>query len=130
MAEVTLRERPERMIRAARVNDVGHEHHIVVRSEIDAAQREHLQVELEVAADFEHPRIFEQRLHGRERRALLDLPRRDVAGEQAAVAAVAAFAMGERNVTGLVGRERQRKTAQRRLHRVDTRGDGVGRDDA
>ncbi len=126
--EVTLRERRQRVIRAAGIEHVRHQHDVIVGRKIGAAQRERLQVELEVAADFEHLRVFEQRLHGRERRALLDLPGRNVAGKQAAVAAVAAFAVGERNVASLVGRERQRETAQRRLHRVDTRGDGIDRD--
>src|SRR5262249_32513432 len=84
----------------------------------------------EIAADFEHFPIFEQRLHGCERRALLDLAGRDVAGEQASVAAVAALAVGEGNVAGFVRRERQRETAQRGLHRVDTAGLGNNHDPA
>src|SRR5216683_1715199 len=56
------------------------------------------------------------------RSALLDLVGRDLAGEQTAVAAVAAFAMAERNVASLVGGEREREAAQRRLHRIEARG--------
>ena len=66
------------MIRAPGIEHVGHQHDVIVGRELDAAQREHLQVEFQVVADFEHSRVFEQRLHGRERYALLDLPGRDV----------------------------------------------------
>src|SRR5262249_29121120 len=52
----------------------------------------------------------------------LDLVGRDLAGEQTAVTAVAAFAMAERNVASLVGGEREREAAQRRLHRIEARG--------
>src|SRR5262249_56644345 len=79
---------------------------------------------------FEDAGVFEQRLHRLERRALLDLIGRDLAGEQTAVAAVAAFAVGERNVASLVGGERERETAQRRLHRIEVRGLGTDRDRA
>ena len=47
--------------------------------------------------------------------------------EQAAIA-VAALAVRDRHVTGLVGRQRQRKAAQPGLHRIETRGLGVDRD--
>src|SRR5262249_6722760 len=49
---------------------------------------------------------------------------------QTAVAAVAAFAMAERNVASLVGGERERETAQRRLHGIEARGLGIERDRA
>src|SRR5262249_36600066 len=94
------------------------------------AQREHLQVELDILADLEHAGVFEQWLHRRERRALLDLIGRDFAGEQTAVAAVAAFAVRQRNVASLVGGERKRETAQRRLHGIEARGLGIERDRA
>src|SRR5262249_30568375 len=69
-------------------------------------------------------------LNGRDRRALLDLAGRNVAGEQAAVAAVTALAVRERHVAGLVRRERKRETAQRGLHRIDGRGLNIDRDSA
>ena len=53
---------------------------------------------------------------------LLDLIRRDAAFKQAAAAAVATFAVGERNVAGFVRRQRQRDAAEPRLHRVDAVG--------
>src|SRR5262249_61951698 len=55
---------------------------------------------------------------------------RNLAGEQTAVAAIAAFAMAERNVASLVGGERERETAQRRLHGIEARGLGIERDRA
>src|SRR5262249_56836213 len=54
----------------------------------------------------------------------------DLAGEQTAAAAVAAFAMAERNVASLVGGKREREAAQRRLHRIEARGLGIDRDRA
>src|SRR5262249_53031620 len=62
--------------------------------------------------------------------ALLDLVGRDLAGEQTAVAAVAALAVGQRNVASLVGGEREREAAQRRLHGIEARGLRIERDRA
>ena len=89
--------------------------------------REHLKVEFQVLADLEHAFVLEQRLERVERCALGDLIGRDLALEQAA-AAVAALAVRQRHVAGLVRRQRQRKAAQLRLHRIEAGGLGVDRD--
>ena len=46
----------------ARVERVGEEHRVVDRREANAAQGEHMHVELDVVADLEDARRFEQRL--------------------------------------------------------------------
>ena len=61
VTEVALRQRSERVIGAPGIEHVGQQHDVVMRGELDPAQRKHLHGELEVAADFEHLRVFEQR---------------------------------------------------------------------
>ena len=100
---------------------------VVVGRDLDAAHGEDLKVEFQVLADLEHALVLEQRLEGIERGALGDLIGRDLALEQAA-AAVAALAVRQRHVAGLVRRQRQREAAQRRLHRIEARGLGVDGD--
>ena len=75
--EIALGERLETVIGTPGIEHVGHQHGVVARRKADAAQGEYLQVEFEVLADLEHAGVFEQRLHRRERCALLDLIWRD-----------------------------------------------------
>ena len=78
---------------------------------------------------FSTPAVFEQRLHRVERGAFGNLIGRDRALKQAAIA-VAALAVRQRHVAGFVRRQRQRKAAQLRLHRIETRGLGIDGDEA
>ena len=54
--EVARRQRIEAVAEAAGVEHIGHQHGVVVRVQVDAAQREQLQLELEVLPDLEHAR--------------------------------------------------------------------------
>ena len=83
-------------------------------------------------SDLQDAALFEQRLEGRERLLLGNLLRVQAAAEQAIgiAAAVAAFAMRERDVTGLVRSDRQCNAAERRLHRVDAERLDVDRNDS
>ncbi len=130
VVEVAIRQCLDRVIGASSVEHVGHQHGVVERRELDAAQGKDLQVVFQVVPDLERARVFQQRFECRERRALLDLVGRNRAGEQSVAAAVAPFAMGQRDVAGLIGRDRKRKAAQRSLHRVETGGLGLERDHA
>ena len=122
--EIALRQRIEAVVGAAGIDHVRHQQRIVVGRDRDAAHGENLKVEFQVLADLEHALVLEQRLHGVQRCALGDLIGRDLALEQAA-AAVAALAVRQRHVAGLVRSERQRKAAQHRLHRIEAVGLGV-----
>ncbi len=83
----------------------------------DAVLRQHHGVELDVEADLEDARRFQQRLQRRQRVAGLDLVRREAGVEQAG--AVAGLLVGERDIAGIVRRERQRDAADLGLHRID-----------
>ena len=68
--------------------------------------REHHGAELDVETDLQDACGFQQRPQRLKRVARLDLVRRQAGGEQAV--AIAGLLVGERDVTGVVGRERQR----------------------
>ena len=129
VAEEALGQRVHVVAAAAGVEHVGHQHGVVAGRDVDAAQREHLRVELHVLADLEHAAVFQQRLERRERIALGNLVRRKLGREQAGVA-LAGLAMTERHVAGFVRRDREREAAQLGLHRVEAVGLGVERHDA
>ncbi len=84
------------VIRAARIEHIGHQHRVVAGRGRNAAQ-------------------------GGKCVILGNLVLRDRAGKQAAANAVAAFAMGERHVTGLVGGECEREATQYCLHGIKAR---------
>ena len=126
--EVARRQRVERMAEAAGIEHVGHQHGVLVRLHLDAAHREHLQLVFQVLADLEDAALLQQRFERGERRVLGHLFRMEPAAEQSL--AVAALAVRERNVTGLVRRDRERDAAQRGLHRIDAEGLDVDRHDA
>ena len=92
----------------------------------DAMLRQHHGVELDVEADLQNACRFQQRPQRLQRVAGLDLVRREAGGEQAG--AVAGLLVGERDVAGVVGRQRQRDAADLRLHRIDRVGLGVDRE--
>ena len=128
--EVARRQRIERMAEAAGIENVGHQHRVLVRLHLDAAHREHLQFVFQVLPDLEDAPVFKELLERRERVILRDLIRIERAAEQIAGLAIAAPAVRERDVTGLVRRDRERDAAERRLHRVDAERLDVDRDDA
>ena len=130
MIKIALGEPAQPVIGAAGVDHVGHQLGVVVRSDLDAAAREDLPVELEILADLEHARVREQRLERLERVAFGNLIGHDVAAEQRAVAALPALAMTERHVARLIRPDRERETAQLGLHRIETRGLRVDGDKA
>ena len=86
---------------------------------LDAALREHQPDEFQIVPDLEDAGILQHGLHGLDRLTLANLFGFEAVVEQAL--AGAAFAVGERNVTGFVRRHREREAAQRRLHRIDAR---------
>ena len=75
MAEKAFGERIETMVVAgrARVEGVREEHRVVDRRDADAAQGEHVHVDLDVVADLENARRFEQRFQKCDRFRFLDL---------------------------------------------------------
>ena len=82
----------------ARVERVGQQHCVVDRRDADAAQGKHVHVELDVVADLEDARRFQQRLQERDRFGFLDL----VGSEAGAIEKiVSAGAMADRDVASL-----------------------------
>ncbi len=61
------------MARASRIQHVRDQHGIVAGRELDAAEGEQLQAELEVMTDLEDAGMLEQWLQGRKRGAFVDL---------------------------------------------------------
>ncbi len=113
---------------AAGIEHIGHQHGVVVRCDLDAVARQHLPVEFQVLPDLEDAAILQQRLERGERVRRRNLARHHLAGEQAG--AVAALAVDQRHVAGLVGADCEREAAQLRLHRIEAGGLGVDRDHA
>ena len=82
--EIALRQIVEAVTGAAGIDHVGHQHGIVVRRDLDAAQCENLPVEFQVVADLEHARVFEKRLERGQGIGFLDLIGDALAGKQSA----------------------------------------------
>ncbi len=112
----------------AGVEHVGNEHGVVVALDLDAALREHQPIVFQVLPDFQDALVLEQRLENFQRVFFLDLIGCEACVEQAIAAAV--LFVCKRHVKGFVGRQRERETAQGRLHRVEAGGLGVDRDHA
>ena len=107
MAEKALGERIEAVVVAgrARVERVGEQHRVVDRRDADAAQGEHMHVELEVVADLENARLLEQRLQKRDRFGFRELIGREA---RAVEKIVSASPMADGNVAGFSRLDRQR----------------------
>ncbi len=109
--EVAPRQRVKAMVGAPGIEDIGHQHGVVVGRDLDAAQGENLPVEFQVLADLEHAAVFQDRLHGRQRIGFGELVGRDLAGKQRILAALAAVPMRQWHIAGLVRRHREREAA-------------------
>jgi len=112
----------------AGVEHVGNEHGVVVALDLDAALREHQPIVFQVLPDFQDALVLEQRLENFQRVFFLDLIGCETCVEQAIAAAV--LFVCKRHIKSFVGRQRERETAQGRLHRVEAGGLGVDRDHA
>ncbi len=123
--EGVLGEGRKRVAHAAGIERVRHQHGVVVAGHRDAAQRQELPGEFQIVADLDDAPVLEQRLQRVERRALGQLVGREIAAEQAAGLALAALAMAERHIAGLVRRDRERETAQLGPHRIGADGRGI-----
>ena len=130
VGERAFGERFEAMVLPAGIERVRHQHGVVIGGDLGAAQRQHLPGEFQVVADLEHAPVGKKRPQGVERRAFGNLVGGDVAAEQAGAAALAAPAMTERHVAGLVRRHGKREAAQLRLHRIAARGADIDGDNA
>ena len=117
MAEPAFGQRIERVRIAAGIERVRHQLRVVMIAKGDAMLRQHHGVELDVEADLQDACGFQQRLQRLQRIARLDLVRREAGIEQAGAAA--GLLVAERNVAGIVRRQRQRNARDLRLHRID-----------
>ncbi len=115
--EGPLGERLQRMAGAAGIDHIRHQDNVVVGFNLDAALREHLPGEFQVVADLEHTPVGEDRPKRFKRGCLANLTGDDIAAEQAG--ALAALAVRQRHVAGLVGTHRERDAAQLRLHWIE-----------
>ena len=118
------------MARAPGIERIRHQHHVVQGRDFGAALGEHLPGEFHVVPDGEHARVGEQRLERGECVALRDLIGNEVTAEQSAALGVATLAVRQRHVASFVGRDRKRKTAKLRLHRIAGRARHIERDHA
>ena len=91
---------------AAGVERVTHQLRVVMVADGDTMLRQHHGVELDVEANLQDACRFQQRPQRLERVTGLDLVRRQAGREQAG--ALAGLFVGERDVAGVVGPERQR----------------------
>ena len=73
MREMALRQRIHAVIALAAIERVGQQHRVVDRRDADAVAPHDQDVVLQVLADLEDARIFEQRLQNLQRRANVDL---------------------------------------------------------
>ena len=130
VGERAFGERFEVVVLPAGIERIRHQHGVVIGGDLRAAQRQYLPGEFQVVADLEHAAVGKKRPQGVERRAFGNLLGGDVAAEQAGAAALAAPAMTERHVAGLVRRYGKREAAQLRLHRIAARGADIDGDNA
>ena len=107
MAEKAVGERIEAVVIAgrARVERVREQHRVVDWRNANAAQGEHMHIELDVVADLENARLLEQRLQKRDRFRFRDLVGRK---PRAVEEIVGAGPMADRDVTGLSWLDGQR----------------------
>ena len=107
MAKKALGERSDAMVVAgrARVERVREQHGVVDRRDANAAQRQHVHVELDVVADLEDTRRLEQRLQKRDRFRFRHLVRREAGAVEEIVGA---GPVADRDVTGLPRLDRER----------------------
>ena len=114
-------ERVQAVVGAAGVEHIGHQHRVVVRLRTRCrAGRQHLPVELDVVPDLQDARRPPAAACSASSAVrFLDLVGASPPANRSAAAAVAALAVRERHVAGLVRRERQRDAAQLGLHRID-----------
>ena len=101
--EVALGQRSSPWLGAAGIDHIRHQHDVVVGLDLDAALREYLPGEFQVVADLEHAPVSSSGFERVERGGFGDLIGRDIAAEQAG--ALAALAMRQRHVAGLVRRD-------------------------
>jgi hypothetical protein len=126
VAEPAFGQSVETMRVAAGVERIGHQLRVVVIADGDAGLRKHHGVELDIEADLQDPRRFQQRAQGVERVTGRDLVRREAGCEQAR--AIAGLFVAERDIAGVVLRKRHRDAADFGLHRIDRRRLGLDGD--
>ena len=126
VAEPAFREPFDPVSVAAGVERVRHQLSIVVIAQGDAVLRQHHRVELDVEADLQNAGGFQQRFQRRKRIAGLDLVRCEAGVEQAGAAA--GLLVAERDIAGIVRRQRQRDTGHFGLHRIDRIGHRLDRE--
>ena len=114
VAEKALGKRNEAVVVAgrARVERVRKQHGVVDRRNANAAQREHMHVELDVVADLENARRLKQRLQKRDRFRFRYLVGRKAAAVEKIVGA---GPMADRDVAGFSRANRQRHADELRL---------------
>ena len=107
----------------AALQHVGDQHGVVDRRDGDAFLGEHHRVVLDVLADLQHARVFQQRLEAREDRLLGELLRPVAVQVQSARATGAGVT--DRDVAGLAGLDGERDAHQGGEHGLNRRGLGV-----
>jgi hypothetical protein len=126
VAEPSLGQRVEPVRVAAGVERIRHQLRVVLVADDDAMLRQHHRVELDVEPDFENPGRFQHRAQCGEGVGRPDLVRREPGREQPG--AIAGLLVAERNIAGIVGRERERNAAHLGLQRIDRVRLGLDRD--
>ena len=117
MAEPAFGQRIQPVRVAAGIERVGHQLRIVMVANGEAVLGKDDRAEFEIEADLQDPCRFQQRPQRLDRLCGRDLVRRQACREQAG--SVAGVLVAERNIAGIVWRERERNAANLRLHRID-----------